>query len=152
MNTRDQSALNCYAWKAQGLRVGLASGAFDLFHAGHLSFLSGLRGQVDRLIVAVMDDLGCARKGWGRPIIPAVQRVAIVSALACVDDAFVFSEYGDGSNLEAVRPNVFGRGDGHTMEIFERATLDACCIELALIHTPRITSTTDIINRIHESR
>lgn len=152
MNTRDQAAINCYAWKAQGLRVGMASGAFDLFHAGHLSFLNGLRGHVDKLIVAVMDDANCRRKGEGRPIIPDWQRVAIVSALSCVDDAFMFSEYGDAWNLEKVRPDVFGRGDGHTTEIHERDTIEKLGIELVLVHTPRIISTTDIISRIHESR
>lgn len=152
MNTREQVALNVYAWKAQGLRVGMASGAFDLFHAGHLSFLTGLRGRVDRLVVAVTDDEQCGRKAPGRPIIPDRERVAIVSALSCVDDAFIFSEYGDDMNLEIINPHVFGRGDGYNANIHEAETLKNLGIGLILVDTPRITSTTEIINRIRERR
>ena len=148
MNTRDHVAGNVWLWKQQGLRVGMASGAFDLFHAGHLSFLVGLRGRVDKLVVAVMSDERCKAKGGGRPIIPEAHRAAIVSALFVVDDCFVFSEYGDGANLEIVRPDVFGRGDGHTLEMYERDVTNKLGIEVALIHTPRLTSTTEIINRI----
>lgn len=152
MNTREQVALNVYAWKKQGLRVGMASGAFDLFHAGHLSFLTGLRGHVDRLVVAVMSDEACNEKKYGRPIIPAVQRVAIVSALQCVDDAFVFPENGDERNIELVLPNVFSRGDGHGPVLKVSGTLARLGIETILIHTPRITSTSEIIARIHDRR
>ena len=150
MNTRQMVALNVFAWKAQGLKVGMTSGAFDLLHAGHLSFLNGLRREVDRLVVAVMDDSGCARKGEGRPIIPEEQRVALVSALSCVDDAFLFSEYGDETNLRLIRPDVFGRGDGHTENMYEREMIDSLGIKIALIHTQRITSTTEIIERIQK--
>lgn len=150
MNTREQVALNVYAWQAQGLRVGMASGAFDLLHAGHLSFLTGLRGRVDRLVVAVTCDESCWRKADDRPVIPDWQRAAMVSALSCVDDAFVFTEYGDNENLEIIRPNVFGRGDGYTGKIFEAETVNRLGIELVLIDTPRVTSTTEIINRIRK--
>lgn len=152
MNTRAQVAANVVEWKKQGLRVGMASGAFDLFHAGHLSFLTGLRGHCDRLVVAVTSDDTCRAKGAGRPVIPQAQRVAIVAALACVDDAFVFYEYGDNTNLEIIMPHVFGRGDGHTADMWESHTLQRLGIETALIHTPRITSTTEIIARINELR
>ncbi len=150
MNNRDMVALNVFAWKGQGLRVGMTSGAFDLLHAGHLSFLTTLRGKVDRLVVAVMDDEACRRKGENRPIIPDWQRVALVSALSCVDDAFLFSEYGDAWNLDKIRPDVFGRGDGHTEIMHEGETIARLGIQIELIHTPRITSTTEIINRIRK--
>lgn len=148
MNTREQAARHSLEWRWSGLRVGMASGAFDLFHAGHLSFLTGIRGHCDRLIVAVMDDDGCRRKGAGRPIIPQAERVAIVSALQCVDDAFIFTEYGDDANLLSIRPHVFGRGDGHGRIMHEGESIVELGTDVILIHTPRITSTTEIIHRI----
>ncbi len=147
---RTNAAFLANQWKAQGFKVGMASGGFDLLHAGHLSFLMGLKAKVDRLVVAVMCDSVLAGKGPNRPIIPDWQRLALIAGLGCVDGAFIFEEVGDDRNLEVIRPDVFGRGDGHTQEIFERATLDRLGIKLALIHSPRITSTTEIINRIRK--
>ena len=152
MSTRKQAALDAAQWKKDGHVVGLASGAFDLFHAGHLSFLLGLRGHCSRLIVALTSDATCKAKGASRPVIPEAERLVIVSALGIVDAAFVFSEYGDDANLEAIRPHVFGRGDGHGAVMHEDATLRRLGIETVLIHTPRITSTTEIIARIHDRR
>lgn len=150
MNSREQVALNVAEWKKQGLKVGMASGAFDLLHAGHLSFLCGMRGNVDKLVVAVTCDETCWKKADNRPVIPDWQRGALVAALGCVDDAFIFTEYGDNENLEAILPDVFGRGDGYTGKIYEAETVKRLGIELLLIDTPRITSTTEIINRIRK--
>ncbi len=147
---RDTIAFKVRMWQQNGHSVGLASGGFDLLHAGHISFLTGFKQWVDKLVVGVMADSTMKMKGHGRPIIPDCQRMTIVSSLACVDGAFIFEEVGDEDNLEIIRPNVFGRGDGHTENMYELATIDGLGIKIALIHTPRITSTTEIINRIRK--
>lgn len=146
---REYTAKLVRAWQEDGYRVALASGAFDLFHAGHLDFLAQLSGKVARLVVAITADATLKAKGENRPIIPEVQRAAIVEALRCVDGVFIFSEYGDNENLEIIKPDVFGRGDGHALDtMYERETIERLGIELVLIHSPRLTSTTEIISRI----
>ena len=59
-------------------------GTFDLFHRGHVSILQRLKALGDRLIVAVSSDEFNALKGK-RSLYPYEDRVAIVSALSCVD-------------------------------------------------------------------
>lgn len=153
VTTREFAAIRSAQWKQEsiigrGKRVGLASGAFDLLHAGHVDYLSQLSQTVDRLIVAVSCDEIVRLKGNGRPIIPEAQRRSMVDSLRCVDLAFIFHEYGDEKNLIEIKPDIFGRGDGHTLDMYEKATISRLGIEVALIHSPRITSTTEIIDRI----
>ena len=148
LRTRGEVAHLVKLWHNDGQSVALASGAFDLLHAGHISFLEGLWHFTDRLVVAVTADSVVARKGVGRPIIPEAQRLAVVSALRCTDAAFLFSEIGDDTNLEIIKPDLFGRGEGYTLDMTEAATIARLGIKVELIHTPRITSTTEIIDRI----
>lgn len=67
--------------------TGYTRGVFDLFHVGHLNLLRRARAQCDRLIVGVVqDELALSYKGR-RPVIPSDQRLEIVAALSCVDQA-----------------------------------------------------------------
>lgn len=70
-------------------RVGYASGVFDMFHVGHLNILRRARECCDWLIVGVATDEYVEElKGVG-PVIPLDERVAIVSALAIVDEVIL---------------------------------------------------------------
>jgi len=76
--------------------IGLTSGCYDLFHSLHLTYLQRCRRMCDVLIVGVdSDDFVKQTKGPDRPIIPEHQRVAIISALNCVDIAFVMGSLDD---------------------------------------------------------
>ena len=102
-----------------GKRVGLTSGSYDLFHNLHLVYLQRCRRYCDLLIVGVdSDDLVRSRKGPGRPLVPEHQRVAIVSALACVQAAFILGSvkgFGDAVNL--LLPEVILKNDEIKEEI-----------------------------------
>ena len=148
--TRDMVASMARRWEANGESIALASGAFDLLHVGHLAYLEALHFRAEKLIVAVMSDRTVALKASGRPIIPEQQRLEMVESLLVIDAAFIFDEIGDDKNLEVIRPDIFGRGDGHDENMTEKATLDRLGIKVVLIHTPRITSTTEIIQRIRQ--
>ena len=67
----------------------LAMGVFDLFHIGHLRYLQKARSLGDHLTVGVATDaISMASKGK-RPIVPEKDRLEIISALACVDTAYL---------------------------------------------------------------
>ena len=105
------------------------SGCFDLIHAGHVEFLEQA-GRFGKLHVAVgSDDTVYSLKGR-LPVYTEKERVFILSALACVDRAFVSS--GSGMidferELRELRPGLFlVNEDGHSME---KASL---CAELGI--------------------
>jgi len=76
--------------------IGLTSGCYDLFHNLHLAYLQRCRRMCDFLIVGVdSDDLVRKTKGPQRPIIPEHHRVNLVSALRCVDAAFIMGSLRD---------------------------------------------------------
>lgn len=68
-------------------RLGYASGAFDLFHVGHLRYLQAAADRCDHLIVGVPEDAIITRVKGRPPVNPLVDRLAIVAALACVGAA-----------------------------------------------------------------
>jgi D-glycero-beta-D-manno-heptose 1-phosphate adenylyltransferase len=68
----------------------VCTGVFDLLHIGHVRFLAGARAAGACLIVGVESDPRVrARKGAGRPLVPAAERAEVVAALAMVDGVFV---------------------------------------------------------------
>ena len=68
--------------------VVLTDGVFDMFHVNHLALLREAKALGDRLVVAVVsDEMAISYKG--RPVIAEEERLEIVKAIDCVDDAFV---------------------------------------------------------------
>src|SRR5438876_6251032 len=77
----------------KGKKVVLANGCFDILHVGHLRYLQGARAMGDVLVVAINSDRSMRLiKDAGRPILIEEERVAIVSALRCVDYVVMFAE------------------------------------------------------------
>lgn len=65
--------------------IGYTTGVYDMFHIGHLNIIQRAKEQCDFLIVGVStDELVQSEKGK-TPVIPFVERCAIVSALRDVD-------------------------------------------------------------------
>ena len=87
------------------------NGCFDLLHVGHVHLLQFARDQGDRLIVGVNSDASVRRlKGPGRPIVPCVERVSMLSALRDVDRVVVFDEDTPERLIAALRPAVLVKG------------------------------------------
>jgi glycerol-3-phosphate cytidylyltransferase len=66
---------------------GYTTGAFDLFHIGHLNILRAARSMCDKLIVAVTVDELIQRTKHRSPVIPFAERVEIVRSIKYVDVA-----------------------------------------------------------------
>jgi D-beta-D-heptose 7-phosphate kinase / D-beta-D-heptose 1-phosphate adenosyltransferase len=107
----EQAAARRRLWQDQGLRVGFTNGCFDLLHPGHISLLAFARARCDRLIVAINSDASVARlKGAARPIVPAADRAAVLSALADVDMAVIFADDTPLPLIRHLRPDVLVKG------------------------------------------
>jgi D-glycero-beta-D-manno-heptose 1-phosphate adenylyltransferase len=68
------------ALKTLGLHVVLTSGSFDIIHEGHSMYLEAARRFGDFLIVGLdSDDKIRSRKGPGRPAVPQMERLRMVT-------------------------------------------------------------------------
>jgi glycerol-3-phosphate cytidylyltransferase len=68
-------------------RIGYASGAFDLFHVGHLNILRNAKSRCDFLIAGVVSDEMLRIHKDVTPVIPLAERLEIVRNVRCVDEA-----------------------------------------------------------------
>ena len=65
--------------------VGYTAGVFDMFHMGHLNLFRNARDLCDLLIVGVTTDELCEEMKGERPVVPMLERMAIVQSLRYVD-------------------------------------------------------------------
>jgi len=97
------------------MRVGMAWGCFDLFHAGHRYFLTCAYDHCDYLIVAVNSDESVKRlKGPSRPVHNMQTRLHNVHQYA--DAAIPFDGYECGLIVH-IKPAVILRGYDHSIDV-----------------------------------
>lgn len=147
--TRDELVELVRRDRTAGRSIAFANGCFDLLHVGHTRYLQAAAAEADRLVVAVNDDEMAARKGPGRPILPARDRAELVAALRGVDYVTVFPESTVTPLLELLRPDVHCKGTDYTIEtVPERATVLAYGGRIAIVGDPKDHSTRDLLARI----
>jgi rfaE bifunctional protein nucleotidyltransferase chain/domain len=135
---------------ASGKTVALANGVFDLFHVGHLRYLTGAAAEADLLVVAVNSDRSTREnKGPGRPVVPEGERAEIVAGLACVDHVVIFETRDVVPVIRALRPDVHVKGTDYTPEtIPEAAEVRAYGGRVAVAGDPKRHSTTELIGKL----
>ena len=113
----EQEALAAVArLKAEGLRVVMTNGCFDLLHPGHVTYLSEAVSLADVLIVAVNDDASVARlKGADRPINSIESRMSVLAGLRSVSYVVPFSEDTPARLIEAISPDVLVKGGDYAI-------------------------------------
>ncbi len=85
--------------------VVFTTGAFDMLHPGHVSYLWKAAEYGSHLLVGIDSDARVkAAKGKHRPIISEEDRAAVVAGLACVDMVFIFDDMKQA--LDVVKPNA----------------------------------------------
>ena len=133
-----------------GRRVVLANGCFDILHVGHVRYLTGARSYGDLLVVALNDDDSVRQlKGPGRPILTLDERVALVSALECVDYVVTFGEPDVSTIIAALQPDVHAKGTDYTEEtVPERDQVARHGGEVRIAGDPKDHSTKDILTHI----
>src|SRR5437763_2422384 len=113
----DEAAALAERLRAEGKRIVLANGCFDLLHVGHVRYLGAARRLGDVLFVGVNSDATVSRlKGPGRPLMPAAERSEMLLALRDVDHVVVFDEDRADRLIERIRPAVHGKGADYTQD------------------------------------
>ncbi|OGN27827.1 MAG: hypothetical protein A2941_00565 [Candidatus Yanofskybacteria bacterium RIFCSPLOWO2_01_FULL_49_17] len=96
--------------KAEGKRVVLAHGVFDLMHMGHIYYLDQAADYGDVLIVSVLDDT-FVHKGPNRPAFAESIRQRSVASLGYVSFVVPCRELGPYKIIRQLRPDIYARGE-----------------------------------------
>ena len=139
--------------RAAGRTIAFANGVFDLLHVGHVRYLRAAAKEADRLIVAVNDDPVAARKGPGRPILPAADRAELVAALRGVSFVVVFADDTVSRLLMLLKPDVHCKGTDYTVEtVPEREVVRSYGGRIAIVGDPKHHNTRDLLARLRAAR
>jgi D-glycero-beta-D-manno-heptose 1-phosphate adenylyltransferase len=136
--------------RAEGKRIVLANGCFDLLHVGHVRYLAAARALGDVLFVGINGDAAVTRlKGPGRPLMPAGERVELLAALRPVDHVIVFEEDTADRLVALLRPDVHAKGTDYSEgSVPEAASVRAVGGRVAIVGDPKAHATRDLIARI----
>lgn len=105
----NELAQRARALRAQGKRVVLCHGTFDLMHTGHIRYLQRAREEGDILLVTVTGD-AYVNKGPGRPVFNEQLRAENLAALECVDFVAINQAVSAVEALHQIRPNIYAKG------------------------------------------
>lgn len=128
--------------------IGYTSGVYDMFHIGHLNVIKNAKEKCDYLIVGVSTDEVVEHNKNKKPIIPYVERAAIVEAIKYVDQVIPQERYDIEGKIETVKKygiNVMfvgsdWQGTEKWNKIEEELTKIGCKV-VYLPHTDGISST-----------
>ncbi len=135
-----------------GRRVVLANGCFDILHVGHVRYLTDARSYGDVLVVALNNDASVRQlKGPGRPILTLNERVALISALECVDYVITFEELDVSAVIDFIHPDVHAKGTDYTEDtVPERDQVARYGGDVRIAGDPKGHSSKDTLTRILE--
>jgi rfaE bifunctional protein nucleotidyltransferase chain/domain len=142
-------------YAAQGKKLVLTNGCFDLLHTGHVRYLEEARSCGDALIVAVNSDASVRElKGPERPLNNELDRAEVLAALRCVDPVTICTGQRVTDVIRLLRPAIYAKGGDYTLETLdsgERAALEEVGAEISLLQLVAGRSTTGILERMKKS-
>jgi formyltetrahydrofolate-dependent phosphoribosylglycinamide formyltransferase len=137
--------------QAEGRRLVLTNGCFDLLHVGHVRYLQLARDLGDALVVALNSDASVRMlKGPTRPVTSEQDRAEVMAALASVDFVTIFPSMRVTDVVSIVRPHIYVKGGDYTIETLdagERAALEAAGTEIRILPLTPGKSTTGIVKK-----
>lgn len=112
--------------RAGGRSIVLATGCFDVVHAGHVRLLERAKALGHVLLVGLNSDESVRRlKGPARPVNCQADRAAVVGAIGSVDAVTIFEEDNPERLIGLVRPDVFVKGGDYSETTTPEAALVA---------------------------
>ena len=126
------------------------NGCYDILHIGHVQYLNASKEYGDILIVAVNSDASIrSQKGKLRPIIPLLQRLKMLAALACVDYVTYFATKTPHALIQSIKPHFLTKGGDYTeKKIIGKELLSQWNGKVIVPTMVQHTNTTSIINKI----
>ena len=135
------------AVRANGEKLILANGCFDVVHVGHIRYLAGAKALGGRLLVAVNSDRQVRDlKGDGRPVTSEKERAEIIAAFRFVDAVTIFDEPTVEQVVRAIRPDFHAKGTDYTTDsVPERDIVRELGGQVAIVGDPKDHSSTDFL-------
>jgi rfaE bifunctional protein nucleotidyltransferase chain/domain len=135
--------------RAAGKKLVFTNGAFDILHAGHVTYLQFAREQGDALCVGLNSDASVKRyKGDLRPVNPQDDRALVLAALACVDYVVIFDEDEPKELIGEIIPDVLVKGADWAHYVSGRDIVEAHGGKVVLAQMVEGRSTSNTIQRI----
>ncbi len=91
--------------------VGYTAGVFDMFHVGHLNLFRSARDRCGFLIAGVTPDELAEEQNDARPVIPLIERMAIVQHVRYVDHVVPQASFDKVAAWEVLKFDVLFAGD-----------------------------------------
>ena len=150
------------AAKGAGHKIVMTNGCFDILHSGHVSYLEQAKGLGDKLVVGINSDASITRlKGKDRPINNLKDRIALLSALRCVDWVVPFDGSVDQEGtlqdtpltlIKAIEPDILVKGGDYSISTIVGAPdVIQWGGRVEIIPLVEGRSTTAIVNRLAEA-
>jgi rfaE bifunctional protein nucleotidyltransferase chain/domain len=144
------------AWRAnlraQGKRLVVTNGCFDILHLGHVTYLEQARQLGDALLIGLNADAAVrSLKGPTRPVNLEGDRAAVLAALQSVDAVCLFSETTATRFLQDARPDIYVKGGDYTLETInqdERRAVEQAGGKVAILPVVPGRSTTGTLAKI----
>lgn len=139
-------------FRNSGRKVVFTNGAFDILHAGHVTYLNFARNQGDALVVGLNSDSSVKRyKGDKRPVNSEQDRALVLASLECVDYVVIFSEDEPKELIGEIIPDVLVKGADWAHYVSGRDVVEANGGKVVLAEMVQGRSTTGTIQRIIEA-
>lgn len=152
IDSLDRLVAEVGARRRAGQRIVFTNGCFDLIHRGHVEYLFRAAEKGDALVIALNSDRSISElKGPNRPVVPEPDRAVMLAALGCVAYVYVFDTERCDGEIEAVRPDVYVKSKGYTLDSLdptERAALEACGASIEFVEAVNGYGTTELIQKI----
>ncbi|OGN25691.1 MAG: hypothetical protein A3B17_02185 [Candidatus Yanofskybacteria bacterium RIFCSPLOWO2_01_FULL_45_72] len=140
--------------KAEGKRIVLGHGVFDLMHIGHMYYLEQAADLGDVLIVSIVDDK-FVRKGSDRPCFAETIRRRSIASLGFVDFVAPCHEIGPYEIIRTLKPDVYVRAekvaplldDPESGLSKDKEILDSVGGEMIFVQQMPLVNSTNLLNR-----
>jgi len=140
------------AMRANGKKLVVTNGCFDVLHLGHVAYLESARNLGDALLVGVNGDNSARElKGAGRPVNSENDRAAVLAALASVDGVCIFADKTATKFLSAAKPDIYVKGGDYTLDTLnqeERHVVESAGGKIVIFPLVPGKSTTALLEKI----
>lgn len=136
--------------RAQGKKIALTNGCFDILHVGHVRYLREAKKTADILVLALNSDSSVRSiKGEKRPVLSEQERAEIVAALEFIDFVTIFPELTPLELINFLQPDVLIKGgDWPEEKVVGREEIKKWGGRVAIIPEIEGKSTTNIMEKI----